>query len=998
MSLFPAYGDGQQPTSTSASEKDNQNDDELPATSAVWKCNESFNQNQNQIEQVISDDDQSSTSSNSGDSSDGEEEQEELKTSPKTAESPKPGLLPLEFDGKDEFYVDKRGDPSLRTLQKLSKPARPIYKTYMRRIWDPKHQRNGNFSVDSRLSKKNSRYTRKQMSVDIANDETETEKLKDLLKQSKVRVQQEPKVLEHWLELHRYLGLNLDKANRLAVAEHQLHTLETALEHHPSNEQILRIYADVANATYSASEVAARFEKMLEKNLFEYTLWTSLIMVTQGNMARCTVPAVLRIYEYCMRKMHVGHTDESSRQFATINTDLIMLKLFYNCALFLRQTGNYNKMFGLIRLTLELNFPGLSMDCLEACVANEGSMIEYEELLLSSGLPMTEIWARVERLRQAYRYLPHTQLSASMLDEMDFDRERCIFPNDVVPYAHSLKSPKNQLHLMLLVVQLIKVPFCRSSCLADKLNSNIDELGESEAIEMLFAGLGDRHTYALPHFEDCQFRTLMLSLGKFFCGTPSYMPHFVGYDKYAETISELLIKSSKVFGQEEDKRMVLMIVWMRFQRILVVINRLMGKLTSENIDEARTRIRRQLRLPENRSNVRMYTEFAMWEYEADKYSKSIDILRKLINSASQTEIHTNLNLMHAYLVLAEILIDQSMNDDANIVLSCLIKGNSSPSLDAEAEIRNLKEVLNIEIAALETLPDEMAVEEYFQENKLMILFRAYFLSQVTDPHNFKIDVNIMFDNLLKNQLSTEAAKNSERRRFLREHSLELQALLLQCELRYYDNKNLMSRIGMPHGTKRSAKLRLVELIDRGLDEFPRNMLMLECWSKIQTMLWYKQRARFIRIKGGILSMMHFVITAGSRHKPSDSPQELGLSDTAVQDCNVRRSDRRMLSIFETFLPTNRYRSEIEKEQYRVLRRNSLFWRLYLKILSNTSISFERLKEVLLMALDECPWDKDLLMDSAKILPSEVVFLQDVMTEKELRIYALPEELDILRND
>jgi len=105
----------------------------------------------------------------------------------------------------------------------------------------------------------------------------------------------------------------------------------------------------------------------------------------------------------------------------------------------------------------------------------------------------------------------------------------------------------------------------------------------------------------------------------------------------------------------------------------------------------------------------------------------------------------------------------------------------------------------------------------------------------------------------------------------------------------------------------------------------------------------------------------------------------------------------LLSMFETFLSTNKNRSEIEAEQYRVLRRNSIYWRLYLKCLSDTRTSFERSKMVLLMAIDECPWDKALLMEGGTVLPNELPFLQDLMTEKEMRMYALPEELDILRN-
>ncbi|XP_016973519.1 nuclear exosome regulator NRDE2 [Drosophila rhopaloa] len=1008
MSLFPAYGGGQSPAFSVAKEiKNPEKDKEAGTKSANWKNNESYNQKHIAVDH-INIPTQSPTSDSSTDSEDSSAEASEIPIKAKDAVKAKL----LEFDANDEFYVDKNSNSMYRSLSTLTKPTRPRYKSRMTRLRDLEDKTRRE-SGRSKLSSKSSRYTgRNYVDCEATPSTEEVRRLQEQLIQSKVLVQREPQRVEHWLELHRLLDLNLDKANRLAVAEHQLHTLETALEHHPSNEQILRLYTDVANATYQASEVAARFTKMLDKNPFEYTLWTALIMVTQGNMARCNVPAVLRIYAFSMRRMHVGHTDEHSRELATVDTDRIMLKLFHNCVLFMRQTGSLNMMFALLRLTLELNFPGLSVDCFEACAASEKPLIEYEEMVLRSGMPMPEIWSRVERLRQAHCYLPYPQLTHSEKDAVagGLDTQRCIFSDDVVAYAHALKSPDNRLHLLLLVVQLTKMPFVRSACLAAKLNPRIDEFGESEAIEMLFASLADRHSYAVPLSRNAGFNAAMLDLAKDICVTPSFMPHLIGYELYAATISSLLLKCSEAFRSEESKRMVFLVLWMRFQRLLVVLHKLTGKLTKSYRKETRLRIRKQLALPENRRVLRFYTELAMCEFEGlekdDDENRVFDLFKNIITTGSQMDSDfTSPDLMHSYLVCAEMLIKCCRRDEAVHLLSCLCMCQHADSLTTEAATAGIEtslkrglHLLQEEVATLDTLPAEMPLEEYFLPNKLLILLRARCLLLMLDLNHSVVDR--ILDELLQHQLGPEAVKNSERRRFLREQVMEIQILQLQLPHsppgEVDQNLRETAKKGNTGGKRTSLMSRsaqLVDLVSRGLDEFPRNLMMLQCWAGFNTMLWHKQRARFIRAQAGIISLVHLVIAARCRFAMASDRETLpGTLEDHVQ-LAVRN---RLVSMFETFLPTNKNRSEIEEGQYRLLRRNSLYWRMYLQCLSDTRTSFERSKECLLTAMDECPWDKALLMEGTKFVPQDMPHLQDVMTEKELRIYALPEELDILR--
>lgn len=248
MSLFPAYGAGRTSAAGSAKQTTKPGEEE-PSTGANWKKNESYIKKHVNIATQGPESDSSSSTEDSEDEADKRKQDDVTKT--KNVHRGKT----LEFDSSDGFYVDKVGNSSYRNIKTLKKPARPRYKTWMKRLGDGKYNPHDFSRAHSKFSLKRSRYVREKLIAD-APSEDEVSRLQEQLIRTKVLVQQEPEVLDHWLQLHRLLNLNLDKANRLAVAEQQIHSLETAMEHHPSNQQILRLYTHVANATYQANEVS----------------------------------------------------------------------------------------------------------------------------------------------------------------------------------------------------------------------------------------------------------------------------------------------------------------------------------------------------------------------------------------------------------------------------------------------------------------------------------------------------------------------------------------------------------------------------------------------------------------------------------------------------------------------------------------------------------------------------------------------------------------------
>lgn len=66
-------------------------------------------------------------------------------------------------------------------------------------------------------------------------------------------------------------------------------------------------------------------------DLTNYTLWNAQILATQGSMARCIIPDVLKLYEQCMKNMYNKN-----------RYDEVMLSEY------LLEAGNHHKLWVLI--------------------------------------------------------------------------------------------------------------------------------------------------------------------------------------------------------------------------------------------------------------------------------------------------------------------------------------------------------------------------------------------------------------------------------------------------------------------------------------------------------------------------------------------------------------------------------------------------------------------------------------------------------------------------
>ncbi|KAH8306605.1 hypothetical protein KR018_011486, partial [Drosophila ironensis] len=1003
MSLFPAYSSGAQKPGKDeeAPKKGNSRDD-------AWKTNSSFVPNApvSGTFQVSHYDHKAGASDSSSSSGEGE-------APPTAAPGANDHLQPMEFDGQEDFYVDKKGNSMYKSEQvrTLSRPAKPQYKVHVKRLRDPNQTATG-----GRWSSKgrNRRLQRSAKRSDVdqwARDAAEL--LSDELLEVRMLAHTEPENLGHWVRLHRLLGHNVDRANKLELSEHQLEILDQALVHHPSNEQLLQLYTETANEAYPANQVAVLIRKKLDQSPFQYSLWTTLILATQGTMATCNLPSVLDLYKNSMRRMYVGKSDgrpdaRSDGRLSELDSqdvDILMLKLFNNLSLFLRQSGNYNIMFALIQLSLEVNFPGLTIEGLEACAADEKPLIEFEEAVLASGLPLPEIWNRIERMRQGYLFLPYPLLNDSKDNDVEcgLDAMRIVYRADVCDYAYALNLPQNRFHLALLIVQLMKLPILRTDCLAERLSAQLTVLGESDAVEQVLAGLADRSCYAVRELHKKEFFTGLLDLAKELCVEPSYMCHVIGSELYFESMSKLLLNLEQAFKRDEPKRVVFIVLWFRLRRLVLIMLKLKGRPTAEFCKTEYAAMRRLIGAPENRHVMRLYTELAMWHFEQlddeDDPAKPFKVLKKVLETLGLDGRFLNHpDQMHAYMVFAEMLVSRNRREQALHLLCCICLGIQATAITQEDAIRSVdahedKFMFNKELHHTIEQPAKMALEEYYLPNMYVILVRAKCM--VLCLQNNAAEADKLLHELLNGRFTRDWAKANERIRFVREQLLEVQIITLQMpmNLPLPDDSESMNEVTSPVGMTGRTKL-LIEALKNGLDEYPRNMMMLQSWTSMSTMEWFRLRTRLVSTKGGIMPLLHLVVAARTRFGEAIQPSTF--RPDVVQTHLETAVRNRLVNIFETYQPSNPNRTDTEAEQWLALRKNSLYWRLYLRSIADKRTSMERVKECLLTGLDEVPWSKALYMDGTIFVPEEVTHLQDLMTEKSLRMYAMPEELDILR--
>lgn len=633
-----------------------------------------------------------------------------------------------------------------------------------------------------------------------------------------------------------------------------------------------------------------------------------------------------------------------------------MTEIFKNCAIFIRQSGLWEQFFALIHLALSLNISGTAFNDSSKYYSKENNetLIEYEELILKSGLPLNEIWLRIEKLRSAYNFLPCIGTKVSS------DPQRMVLNEDICHYIFPLMNQNYNFDLFILILKLLKYPF--KSSLFENSSFFHQEIHEYDSIE-------DILTTFLELKRDSTMDMILFSIVKEMNIAPSYINSNIAYETYQNVLFEILLSGAMCFNTKQNQ--IVFMLYMQLERILIVLQKLSSKqeLSKEFKKNVKSRIKKAIKNLNYQSNILVYNEYGLIEYEMDGFLVAESIFMQTIQ---QNFVDTN-DFTNICLSYVEILLIEKHQEKALEILTGLALGKVSFEKEVTT-IQSTKKLICLQklndlldtLIDIELKTDNFDTEDYFVQNRLLLAIKTkfYYIAMVKSVTETVKELNLVI---------RKFPEMNQKHKFIRENNYQMVAFIVQ---------NILS----------SSNKLLMDVIKQGLKEFPYNITLIKLFVTQISYSW--MHIRLTMSKNLCTNSLIFMIAACRyrcalfhlQNKTHDSVGSLLISDIDVSE------ETYMKRILNILLDVTEKSSSI--------RQNALVWRFYLRALFdvNSNSTLIKCKNKLYEALDVCPWNKALYLDGAFFSPQELSSLMDLIIEKHLRIHAIPEELEILRSD
>lgn len=423
---------------------------------------------------------------------------------------------------------------------------------------------------------------------------------------------------------------SIAKAQRV-LAERKLSILEKALSNNVNCELLQRERLNVAVHAFPADELQIYLKLLVDKNTGNIILWQGYIEAIQCSMSHCTTPAVLEFYTKCLSKLH------QLRRATALEKHLLeesILKMLYQCGLFLKQAGLFEQLWTLLKMYLELNLSPNNKNKFDILSGfNDNQLIELEEVIFTSQLPLHELWLRTEKLRESCHWLPY------LGNEVCEDPQRIIFPEDVVELIHPITTPENIFKLTATIFSLLKIPLlpCRHTTMQDiGLDYVSWSLDSIEPLLPLFLSL-----YPVDVIDETFFKDQKLAVG------PQYLKAMPGQEEYLKFILTVMKNCSEcLIG---DDQLAVTIWWFRFQRLLIILEKKKQiKLSDQIKKQIKKNSKDLLKLPENRQNILYYLEYGLLEKELGNREACLNIINVALKMDANICFQSNeWNIAHA---------------------------------------------------------------------------------------------------------------------------------------------------------------------------------------------------------------------------------------------------------------------------------------------------------------------------------------------------------------
>lgn len=579
--------------------------------------------------------------------------------------------------------------------------------------------------------------------------------------------------------------------------------------------------------------------------------------------------------------------------------------------------------------------------------SDQNSLIEYEEIVLKSGLPMNEIWLRVEKLRQNYYFLP------CPMDRSCSDPQRVVLNEDIYHYIYPLSNREHAFNLVIIILKLLKIPLfdnCRlkSSIFNSYDAKNCDNLCDFDCIEEITAIFLNR---TLLH-SNKSFDDILWGMIRDFSIGPSFITTHIGHELYLKYLSEVLLQCAECFSNPNEqsyKRNIFVLLLLRLERIVMAFDTYMNKWNEDKTKRLRTKIKNLLKREENRNCLVFYVEFAQIEYDLNRKEQAEHIYIAAISQSNPTidDDCTRSEYWYVCISLVEMLIREGKIAKALNLLNAIALDEKIDAKDYESsdvsEASNLLASKKLDdrlknVCFIERNVTIMDIVQSFQPDYLICVIKANIYHKIL-WRRAKDDAVKQLEVLLKS-----FPENNIRHEFIREQLYEIYVELMLYKLSQNDSSVTLT-----------VENQTFSVISRGIEEFPTNMHLLKCAAMCHNQPWYRIRALLIKHHSPI-AIMFLVVAAQFRYKKYAITQNS--HDQAIanlEHIKVLSADVKDIE--------NAYKTRITNLLKRFTnhdaptRKTSLLWRLYLRSLLDVSNDFEKCRNILLTALNECPWNK-----------------------------------------
>ncbi|XP_066147669.1 nuclear exosome regulator NRDE2 [Euwallacea fornicatus] len=892
-----------------------------------------------------------------------------------------------EIQFTDDFAIDRKQTREYLTVNTISRPAVSKYRTnyYLSKCFKNKKSKIKRYFKLSKLKDHNKSDNEEKDCAKLTKHDIEKTGLGERNKSSSGFIQEKdlskstatynkhlaenPNDIEMWLKyvnfqdsVHQFEKScgkgSIVKAQRVQ-AERKIAILDKAITLNPGNEPLLRERLKVAVSAFPADELQQELKKLVEKEKHNIILWQGYIEATQCSMSHCNCQTVLALYSSCLGTLHQLRRTTLSEKYVFEES---ILKMLYQCGLFLKQSGLFEQLWTLLKMYLELNLnsPEKKSFNLEIYF-NEKELLELEEVVLNSQLPHHELWLRVEKLRESCHWLPHVG------DLECEDPQRLVLSEDVAELIHPITTPENIFKLVATILTLLKIPLlpCKHCTMQDLGLDYVPwSLDSVEALLPIFMTQYSVNTLNSNLLND----TGRLTVG------PQYLKALPGQEEYLNFVLSIMENCAECLkGQDQTS---VRVWWFRFQRLLITLeNQGRFKMPSYLKKRIKSSIKDLLKREDCRNNEVYYIEYALIEQALGNLEQGLKVLNIALKMNKNKSIQTNnwseaqTNQCRLYRTLVEFTMEGQKEDMKQQVQELLVKLALQRSfvsitngliMEAESRYKSITNaLLGIELTNFSSVYHFLP--EFFTD---WVICYGWFL--------FWTKGAVICGAFLESTLAELEAKSS--------------TLYFQKETIYEFYCTILFKHCSENPGSGVFKI-LDEVLFRAIEKFPNNLHLLGILAKEQGMTrssgvsaW---KVQSLLLKSGRAMATIFTVIINNLVM-------LEIEKDAVDSVTGRSIDlalsfkNRMLSLFKKITAGDM-----------CTRRCGLAWRLYLQFV-HTYFDSSLCRNVYYRAVEECPWLKALYIDAAIYIPAELAQIQDLIIEKELRLHVTPEELDILR--